>query len=76
MASQLKYFIFFLFHSRIQFRYGAVWAPVRGYDGNDKDYLEYFLNPGEYIATVELYSGAILDIVTFYTQNGKLFNRH
>ena len=46
---------------------------MRGSDGDDKDYLEYTLNPGEYIATIEYYSGAIFDVVTFYSQNGTSF---
>ena len=58
----------------IKFRYATVWGPMSGYDGTEQDYVETLLKPGEYIVDIEIWYGSILDIVTFYSQNGNYFS--
>ena len=58
---------------RIQFRYGSVWGPKRGYTGNDVTHKENSLNSGEFIDKITLWFGDILDSVTFYSKNGNIF---
>ena len=54
----------------IQFRYGSVWAPERGYTGNAPPHNEVFLDSGAFIDMISLWSGDILDLVTFFSDTG------
>ena len=60
------------YYCRIQFRYGSVWGPKRGYTGNVAPHNEVSLDSGTFIDRIELWSGTVLDSVTFYSENGKL----
>ena len=61
----------------MQFRYGAFWAPLRGYmgnNGNGKE-VEVILQSGEYIQKVEYRGGDIFDVLGLYIQTGTDFCR-
>ena len=61
--------------NRLQFRYGAFWAPLRGYMGNNGNVVEVILQSGEYIQKVEYRGGDIFDVLGLYTQTGTDFYR-
>ena len=56
---------------RIQFRYGSVWGPERGYTGNAAPHNEVFFDSGTFVDRINLWFGTVLDSVTLYSENGK-----
>ena len=56
---------------RIQFRYGSVWGPERGYTGNAAPQNEVSFDPGTFVDRISLWFGTVLDSVTLFSENGK-----
>ena len=57
---------------RLQFRYGDVWAPVRGKSTQNYPHLtedEVYLGRSEFIKSVWSYSADIMDIIVFRNQS-------
>ena len=55
----------------IQFKYGSTWGPERGYTGGGILDNEMILQPGEFINRINMWSGDIVDVLTFYSDTGK-----
>ena len=60
---------------RIQFCYGSVWGPEQGFTGNVAPQKEVSFESGTFIDRINLWCGAILDFVTFYSETGMISNQ-